>query len=108
MPGSSRRGDAIRFLGHGRHCKQQSVKSCERVAFPKIAPEGTSFEDIAAIRRQAGNLIKPPWMLSEGGDTDEENQDSDDVGLEPQDRVGVHGKVSTFFRSGEGTGLGRR
>jgi hypothetical protein len=29
------------------------------------------------------NLIKPLRMLRDGGDADEENQDADDVSLEP-------------------------
>jgi hypothetical protein len=33
-------------------------------------------------------------MLRDGGNADEENQDADDVGLEPQDRIGVHGERS--------------
>jgi hypothetical protein len=37
------------------------------------------------------NLIKPLRMLRDGGNADEENQDADDVGLEPHDRIGVHG-----------------
>jgi hypothetical protein len=37
-------------------------------------------------------------MLRDGGNADEENQDTDDVGLEPQDRIGVHGKCSTDHR----------
>jgi hypothetical protein len=36
-------------------------------------------------------LIKPLRMLRDGGNANEENQDADDVGLEPQDRIGVHG-----------------
>jgi hypothetical protein len=38
-------------------------------------------------------------MLGDGGNADEEDQDADDVGLEPQDRIGIHGKLSTtaFF-----------
>jgi hypothetical protein len=37
------------------------------------------------------NLIKPLWMLGDGGNADEENQHADDVGLEPQDRIAIHG-----------------
>jgi hypothetical protein len=56
-------------------------------------------------------------MLRDGGNADEENQDADDVGLEPQDRIGVHGKLATLGVSSRfapvtgragGTGLGRR
>jgi hypothetical protein len=56
-------------------------------------------------------------MLRDGGNADEENQDTDDLGLEPQDRIGVHGKCSTDSSlqdlppgDGEGgcTGFGRR
>jgi hypothetical protein len=39
------------------------------------------------------NLIKPPRMLRDGGNAEEENQDADDVGLQPQDRIGVHGAL---------------
>jgi hypothetical protein len=31
-------------------------------------------------------------MLRDGSKAEEENQDADDVGLEPQDRISVHGK----------------
>jgi hypothetical protein len=56
-------------------------------------------------------------MLRDGGNADEENKDADDVGLEPQDRIGIHGKLSTLGVSSRfapvtgragGTGLGRR
>jgi hypothetical protein len=55
-------------------------------------------------------------MLRDGGNADEENQNADDVRLEPQDRIGVHGKLSTLGVSprfapvtgrADGTGLGR-
>jgi hypothetical protein len=42
------------------------------------------------------NLIKPLRMLRDGGNADEENQDADDIGLEPQDMIGVHGKRSNM------------
>jgi hypothetical protein len=35
-------------------------------------------------------------MLRDGGNADEEDQDADDVGLEPQDRIGIHGKLSAL------------
>jgi hypothetical protein len=35
-------------------------------------------------------------MLRDGGNADEKNQDTDNVGLEPQDGIGVHGKRSTL------------
>ena len=38
-------------------------------------------------------------MLRDGGNADEENKDTDDVGLEPQDTIGVHGKLSTLGAS---------
>jgi hypothetical protein len=54
------------------------------------------YGDIAAIGRSLPDLIEPLRMLGDGGNADEENQDADDVGLEPQDRIGVHGKLSTL------------
>jgi hypothetical protein len=37
-------------------------------------------------------------MLGDGGNTDEENQDADDISLEPQDGIGVHGiALKQFF-----------
>jgi hypothetical protein len=37
-------------------------------------------------------------MLGNGGDADEENQNADDVSLEPQDGIGVHGiALKQFF-----------
>jgi hypothetical protein len=33
-------------------------------------------------------------MLRDGGNADEKNQNADDVRLQPQDRIGVHGKLS--------------
>ena len=52
-------------------------------------------------------------MLRDGGNADEENQDADDIGLEPQDRIGVHGKRSKMgslqdFPVTGYRGLGRR
>jgi hypothetical protein len=35
-------------------------------------------------------------MFRDGGNADEENRDGNDVGLEPQDRIGIHGKLSTL------------
>jgi hypothetical protein len=42
------------------------------------------YTDIAAIGRSFPNLIEPLRMLCDGGNADEENQDADDVGLEPR------------------------
>lgn len=51
------------------------------------------YRDIAAVGASFPNLIKPPRMLRDGGNAEEENQDADDVGLQPQDRIGVHGAL---------------
>jgi hypothetical protein len=53
-------------------------------------------------------------MLRDGPNADEENQDADDVGLEPQDRIGVHRKPlharfsSRFPHDEKGTAVGLR
>jgi hypothetical protein len=44
-------------------------------------------------------------MLRDGCNADEENQDADDVGLEPQDRIGVHGEPSTLGVSSRFAGV---
>lgn len=58
----------------------------------------TPKADIQESARQAfrlfPNLIKPLRMLRDGGNADQENQDADDIGLEPEDRIGLHGKRS--------------
>jgi hypothetical protein len=47
-------------------------------------------------------------MLRDSGNADEENQDADDVGLEQQGRIRVHGKPSTFLKICRGDGEGGR
>jgi len=49
---------------------------------------------LRATGRLVLNLIKPLRMLRDGGNADEENQNTDDVRLQQQDRIGVHGKLS--------------
>ena len=51
---------------------------------PVVMSALCQFQTFAgAIGDAISNLIKPLRMLRDGGDADEENQDADDVGLEP-------------------------